>query len=238
MRLLRWAVAVVLATFIAVWAVAAVSADFTQPKRDVAFTKASRRADKALKASYGNLVPSYIDFCHQGRYQVVVHRDGLDRRLTLIPVMSLEYPDLDSMRAAARKKPILVGALEIPYLHEPNSIEPGTHMLVYDGLRIQLRDTHNTLVSSVFGSLGKVPDGAAVDPALGTLAGTAYSLSNVTPEGRLEIYIQLTQQGQLLKDSKGFSKVLLSASIPGLVTDDQSPDRNLAKPKEEDKPKE
>ena len=222
------------AVLTAAWAVLALGADFTQPKRDVDFTKNSRRADKMLKATYGELVPADVDFCYQGRFQVTVHREGLDRHLSLIPVCSLAYADAETLRAAARKKAVLVGALDIPYFHEPASIEPGTHMLLYDGLRLQMRDAHNHLVASVLADIGPVPEGSKVDPVLGTLEGTPSSLANVTPEGRLELYIQLSDGRKMLTGEKGFVKLLVSAEIPGIATDDSTPERKLAVPKEDE----
>ena len=217
-----------------VWAAVALGADFTQPARDVEFTKNSRRADKMLKATYGELVPADVDFCYQGRFLVTVHREGLDRHLSLIPACSLDYPDAETLRAAARKKPVLVGALDIPFYHESASIEPGTHMLLYDGLRLQMRDTHNHLVASVLADIGPAPEDAKVDPVIGTLDGTPTSIANVTPEGRLELFIQLSQSGKALTSEHSFVKLLVSAEVPGIVTDDSSPERQLAVPKEED----
>ena len=74
-----------------------------------------------------------------------------------------------------------------------------------------------------------------LDPVLGTVTGTAYSQANITPEGNLELYLQLVDgRGEPLMDDAGFVKIRVTISIPGIATDDDSPYRELAEPAEEE----
>src|SRR5687767_7147918 len=126
----------------------ALAADFTQPARDPKFIQSARRQDKELVHFYGRLIPGGITFNHLGGYQVIVHRAGLDRPVILVPVTSLPYADAEALRSAARTGDVIVGALKINFgMHEPE-IMPGTLLLVYDGLRVHLRNVHGEDISS------------------------------------------------------------------------------------------
>lgn len=213
------------------------AADFTQVERDAKFIKDSRRQDKTLKSFFGDMVPGEIEFGHRGSYRVVVHREGLDRSTTLVPVRAVPFADLEALRSAARSEGLVVGVLSLTYGHPEPLLEPGSILLVYDGLNVELHNVHGYLLGELVATLAPPPDVAEVDPALGSPEGTGTSLANITPEGGLELYLQLTaEDGTPLRGDEGFVKVLVSFSIPGIVTDDDSPWRELAQPKDDEQP--
>ena len=102
-------------------------------------------------------------------------------------------------------------------------------------VRFIWRDVHGFKVATVEASAHGVPAGTYVDPALGTLAGTPNSLANVTADGDLQIFVQLADEyGSAVRDGESYAKVLLSARVPGIVDDDDTPLRELAVPEEEE----
>lgn len=216
----------------------AISADFTQPKRDPEYIKSARRQDKELLKYWGRLIPGGTTFNHLGSYQVMVHRNGLLRPLTLIPVARLAYTDAEALRATARGGDVIVGAVKVAYGQHSPEIMPGTLLVAYDGQRVHLRNVHGENLASFDASITPTPPDARVDPAIGALADSSASLANVLPDGRMQVYLQLTSDtGRLLQASSrpGFSKVLLEFTIPGIITDDDSPQRTLVEPRVEDK---
>jgi len=211
------------------------AADFTQAERDSNYIKSCRRQDQALDTYFAELVPPDVVFNHSGAYTVTVHREGLARPITLIPVHSLCFADVTTLRESSRSKPVVIGAIEITYAHNEPLIKPGTHLLLFNGVRFIIRDVHGFDTAAINAKVEEVPAAATVDPALGTLAGSAYSLANITPEGELQIFLQLCDEnGKALKQDDGFQKVLLSAPVAGLVADDDTPLRELAQPAEEE----
>lgn len=212
------------------------AADFTQAERDVDFIKACRRQDGKLTRHLGELLsPANMKFFHLGSYKATIHRDGLDRALWLVPVKSLPYTDLDEMRSAARGNPISVGALITAYSHSDPKLTPGTFVLMYDGLRVRLVDPFEYQVNQIKVALEPAPADDELDPALGTVTGTAFSQACIEADGDLLLYLQLTGEGsEPLMDEDGFVKLKLTIPIPGIATDDDSPDRDLAEPAEEE----
>jgi hypothetical protein len=221
---------------------AAQAADFTQPARDPKFIQSARRQDKELGHYWGRLIPAGTQFNHLGSFQARVHRTGMERPVTLVPVASLAYGDSEALRAAGRAGDVVVGALKVTYgMHEPE-IMPGTLLLVYDGLRVHLRNIHGEDISSFDATLAAAPQGSIIDPALGKLGDESSSLAAIRPDGTLELYLQLTENsGKRLvglrggPGNTGYSKVLLSFRVPGLVEDDDSPSNKLVTPKQEEK---
>jgi len=211
------------------------AADFTQAERDVAFSRDCRRQDSKLNSFYGDIINPGTSFFHLGGFKALIHRDGLDRALWLIPVKCLPYEDIDGLRQAARGNPLAVGVLTIAYGHADADILPGSYVLLYDGLRLRFVDAHAYIHNKFDVALEPAPLDGELDPNLGTVTGTAYSQANITPEGELELYLQLCGDGSdPLMDENGFVKVLMSISIPGISTDDSSPYRELAVPPEEE----
>jgi hypothetical protein len=209
------------------------AADFTQPERDPKFIQSARRQDKELAFYYGRHIPAGITFNHLGSYQAVVHRVGLDRPVTLVPVTALPYADIEALRSTARSGDVVVGALKINYgMHNPE-ISPGTLLLVFDGLRVHLHNVHGEDLSSFEAKLGPVPAGDKVAPVVGAINADKSSVAHIGPDSRLRLYLHLsqgTESKSLKKD--GANKVLLEFTIPGLVDDDDSPALQLAKPEE------
>jgi hypothetical protein len=108
-------------------------------------------------------------------------------------------------------------------------------VLLYDGLRVRFVDAHAYIHNKFEVSLVAAPLDGVLDPNLGTVTGTAYSQANITPDGNLELYLQLCGAGSdPLMDENGFVKVLISIAIPGISSDDESPYRELAVPPEEE----
>jgi len=211
------------------------AADFTQSERDFAFSRDCRRQDAKLSSFFGDIINPGASFFHLGSFKALVHRDGLDRALWLIPIKCLPYEDIDSMRQAARGNPLAVGALTIAYGHPDSDILPGSYVLLYDGLRVRFVDAHDYIHNKFDVSPVSAPPDGDLDPNLGTVTGTAFSQANITPEGELELYLQLaTDSGDPLMDDSGFVKLLLTISIAGIATDDDSPYRELAVPPEEE----
>jgi hypothetical protein len=212
------------------------AADFAQAKRDAEFLRSARRQDSELLKFYGNQIPAGIRFCHEGSFRAMVHRSGLKRPITLVPPLNLRYEDAEALRSAARSADVAVGAIKLTYGSVEPEIVPGTILILYDGLRVHLHDTHSTDVAQYPASLGAVPADALVDEALGELGKSDHSLANILPDGTFQIYIQLADsKGDPLMEGQSYSKVLLQFSIPGIVDDDDSPVLILAEPKEDDK---
>jgi hypothetical protein len=212
----------------------ALAADFTQPERDPEFVKSCRRQDSLLKHAFGDLVPTAVNFSHRGSFKAVVHRLGLPRPLTLVPVQFVPFASADEFRSAARKKAVVVGALNITYPLPEANVIPGAHILLYDGVKLRLLDAHGYAITDFEATLGEVSPGAKVDPIIGSLDASAYSLAGITPEGEMTLYLQLRSGNREVRTTKGFVKLALSAVVPGLVQDDDSPETTLAKPKPED----
>jgi len=211
------------------------AADFAQAERDVAFSRDCRRQDVKLSTFFGDIMNPGASFFHLGSFKALVHRDGLDRALWLIPIKCLPYEDIDSLRQAARGNPLAVGALTIAYGHADADILPGSYVLLYDGLRVRFVDAHDYIHNKFDVSLVAAPPDGDLDPNLGTVTGTAFSQANITPDGDLELYLQLsTDAGDPLMDESGFVKLLMTISIPGIASDDDSPYRELAVPPEEE----
>ena len=208
------------------------AADFKQPARDPKFIQSARRQDKELVHFYGRLVPGGITFNHLGGYQVIVHRVGLDRPVTLVPVTTLPYESLEAVHNAARTGDLVVGALKINFgMHDPE-ISPGTLLLVFDGLRVHLRNVHGEDISSFEATLGPVPAGEKLAPVEGAVNGGSSSLASITKDSKLRIYLQLAAAGSKAIRQPAANKVMLSFQIPGLVDDDGSEPVKLAKPEE------
>lgn len=212
----------------------ALAADFTQPERNPEFVKSCRRQDSLLKHAFGDLVPTAVSFSHRGSFKAVVHRLGLPRPLTLVPVQYLPYASADEFRSAARKKAVVVGALNVTFPLPEANVIPGAHILYYDGVKLRLLDAHGYAITDFEAQLGEVSPGAKVDPVIGALDTSAYSLADITPEGQITLYLQLRSGNRELRTAKGFVKLALGATVPGLVQDDDSPDTTLAKPRVED----
>jgi hypothetical protein len=211
------------------------AADYTQQERDTEFIKSSRRQNATLKTYYGDMVPTEVTFNFVGSYKVVVHRDGLERPITLIPVKNVRFPDMESLRESARKNQLVVGALSITYAHQNPFINPGTHLLLYDGLNIEIRNVHGYEIAAVQASVSSPTADAEVDPVLGTIPEVSHSLANITETGNLELYLQLADDaGQPIAEEQEFLKVLISVPLPGITDDDDSPARILVQPKEEE----
>jgi len=211
------------------------AADFVQAKRDAEFLKSARRQDTELLKFYGNQIPAGIRFCHEGSFRAMVHRSGLKRPITLVPPLNLRYEDGEALREAARGADVAVGAIKLTYGSVDPAIVPGTILILFDGLRVHLQDTHSTDVAQYAASLSSVPADAVVDEALGGLGQTDHSLANILPDGTFQIYIQLANsKGDPIMDGQTYRKVLLEFSIPGIVDDDDSPVLILAEPKEDE----
>lgn len=209
----------------------AAAADFTQPERDPKFIQSARRQDKELLHFYGRLIPGGYSFNHLGGYQVVVHRAGLARPVILVPVNSLPFADEDSLRKAARTGDVVVGVLKINFgMHDPE-IMPGNLLLVYDGLRVHLRNVHGEDISSFESTIGPAGKTAAVE---GAVNAKGSSLAEITRDSMLRLNLQLAPGGS--PAARAASKVQLEFCIPGLVDDDDSPKLELAKPAEKTAP--
>ena len=215
----------------------AYAANFEQPARDPKFIQSARRQDKELVHFYGRLVPGGITFNHLGSYQVIVHRVGLDRPVTLVPVTSLPYATEDALNTAARTGDVVVGALKINYgMHDPE-ISPGTLLLVFDGLRVHLRNVHGEDISAFDAKLGPVPAGEKLNPVEGAVNSGGSSVAAIGKDNSLRLYLHLASASnkQNLRASADSNKVLLSFNIPGLVEDDNTPPVKLVKPEEPQK---
>ncbi len=212
----------------------ALAADFTQPERNPEFIKSCRRQDSLLKHAFGDLVPTAVNFSHRGSFKAVVYRLGLPRPLTLVPAQFVPYASAEEFRSAARKKAIVVGALNITYPLPEANVIPGAHILLYDGVELRVLDAHGYAITDFDVQLGELSPEARVDPAIGSLDTSAFSLANITPEGQITLYLQLRPGNRELRTTKGFVKLALTAQVPGLVQDDDSPATTLAKPKVDD----
>jgi hypothetical protein len=210
------------------------AADFTQPKRDPEFNRSCRRQDSLVKHAFGDLVPTSVNFGHRGCFKVVVHRLGLERPLTLAPVATVPYAAIEEMREAARKKPIVIGVVNVTYPQADQSIIPGVQLLMFDGARVRVLDAHGFLITQLDAQLGPVAADAKVDPVVGSFKGSPFSLSNIAPDGSIALYLQLKSGSREVKGPDGFEKAMLTFSIPGIVTDDDSPLTPLATPKPEE----
>jgi len=210
------------------------AADFTQPARDPKFIQSARRQDKELVHFYGRLVPGGITFNHLGSYQVIVHRNGLDRPATLVPVTSLPYATQDALSDAARTGDVVVGALKINYgMHDPE-ISPGTLLLVFDGLRVHVRNVHGEDISAFDATLGPVPAGEKLMVVEGAINSGGSSVAAIGKDNVLRLYLQLSGASNKpnVRQSPDANKVMLSFKIPGLVDDDSTPPVKLVKPEE------
>lgn len=212
------------------------AAEFVQAKRDADFSKSARRQDSELLKFYGNQVPAGTEFSHLGSFRALVHRNGLERSITLVPPRALMYENAEELRKAARAKDVVVGAIKLTYGSVDPEIVPGTILLVYDGLRVHLHDTHSQNVAQYQVSLGEVPADAVVDSELGKLDETNHSLANILPDGTMQVYLQLSNsKGDPIMDGQKYRKILLQFTIPGIVTDDDSPKIELVPPKPKEK---
>ncbi|MBN2080923.1 hypothetical protein JW859_01825 [bacterium] len=211
------------------------AADFTQTERSFDFNRDCRRQDNKMNAYFGDIMQPGASFHHLGAFKAVIHRDGLDRTLQLVPIKCLPFADADALRASARGNPLAVGALTIAYPQTDADIAPGTFILLFDGYRVRIVDVHEYILNKYKVDLQPAPADAPLDEALGTVTGTAYSQAQITPEGDLILYLQLSEDGdEALMDESGFTKLMLSFRVPGIATDDDSPYRELAEPEEED----
>jgi hypothetical protein len=207
----------------------AYAADFTQPARDPKFIQSARRQDKELVHFYGRMIPGGITFNHLGSYQVIVHRVGHKRPATLVPVTALPYDSIEALQKAARTSDVVVGALKINYgMHNPE-ISPGTLLLVFDGLRVHLRNVHGEDLSDFAASLGPIPAGHKLGQVEGAVNGGSSSLAAIGEDSTLHLYLQL---GTTVKGKSAANKALLAFQIPGLVDDDDTPPVVLVKPEE------
>jgi len=207
------------------------AADFSQAERDIDFIKSCLRQDASLRTYFGDLMQPGAEFFHLGGFKATIHRDGLDRALRLVPVKDLPYADPAEFRAAARGNLLAVGVLIVTYRHAEPKITPGTLVLLFDGYRVYLKDIHGFTINEFKVPLTEAPPEGIIDPALGTVTGTAFSQANITPDGDLQLYLQLTDAGgEPLLNDEGFVKALLTVPVPGIATDDDSPYRELATP--------
>lgn len=231
-RMTSWLVTLVAAALLAgqAW-----GADFTQAERDVEFIKASRRQDASLRAHFGNLITPDTQFFHLGGFKALIHRDGLDRPLWLVPVKSVPVSSAGELRDLARGNPRAVGILTVAYANQDPHVTPGSFVLLFDGLRVRLVDVREYIVNKIEVTLEEAPADGELDVNLGTVTGTAYGQANISPAGDLEIYLQLEDEdGKPLMDEGGFCKLLMTIPIAGLASDDDSPYRELAVPEEEE----
>lgn len=212
----------------------ALAADFTQPERNPEFVKSCRRQDSLLKHAFGDLVPTAVSFSHRGSFKAVVHRLGLPRPITLVPVQYVPYASADEFRSAARKKAVVIGALNITYPLPEANVIPGAHVLLYDGFKLRLLDAHGYAITDFEAQLRETGAEDKVDPIVGTLDLSPHSLANISPEGQITLYLQLRTGSRELRTTQGFVKLALSATVPGLVQDDDTPPTTLAKPKAEE----
>jgi hypothetical protein len=220
-------------TALAVLMVPAHAADFTQPARDPKFIQSARRQDKELVHFYGRQIPGGITFNHLGSYQAVVHRIGQKRPVTLVPVTSLPYDSIETLQKAARTTDVVVGALRINYgMHNP-PITPGVLLLVFDGLRVHLRNVHGEDLTEFDATLGPIPTGQKLGVVQGAVNSGSSSLAEIGEDSTLRLYLQLgTPDG---KGKTAANKAQLAFKIDGLVEDDDSPPTVLVKPEEPQK---
>lgn len=235
MRLLASTVRVCSTMLLAFVATAALAADFTQPERTPDFIKSCRRQDRELKAYFNERFPDSFAFSHYGSFRALVHRDGLSRSAVLVPVQNLPYATGDALRGAARKKPVVVGALKLTYGQADPFVHPGDMLLLYDEQHVHIYNSEGLEVNRFLATLGVAPLDAPLDPAVGAVATSATSLAQLQPDGTLQLYLQLANsKGEALKEGGAYQKLLLSFMIPGLLTDDSSPVRELATPQAEE----
>lgn len=235
MRTCRFAMWLIVAITAGCLASMAWAADFTQTERDVDFIKACRRQDLSLEKHFGNLIKPDTGFFHLGGFKALIHRDGLDRPLWLVPVKSVPATGADEFKALARGNPRAVGVLTVAYGNDDPKVSPGSFVLMYDGLRVRLVDVREYIVNQLDITLKQAPADGELDVNLGTVTGTAYGQANITPDSDLEIYLQLEDEyGKPLMDEAGFCKLLMTIPIAGLATDDDSPYHELAIPEEEE----
>ena len=211
----------------------ALAADFTQPERTPDFVKSCRRQDSLLKHAFGDQVPTAVTFCHRGSFKALVHRLGLERPVTLVPVQYIPYATVDDFRTAARKKPMVVGALNITFPLPEGNVIPGAHVLYYDGFKLRIVDAHGYAVTEIDAELSDPAKDTKIDPAVGSIEGSPYSVSSISPDSKVTLYLQLRTGDRELRTTAGFTKVALSGTIKGLVQDDDSPQTKLATPKDE-----
>jgi hypothetical protein len=212
---------------------AALAVDLTQPVRDPEFIRACRRQDRELKSFYSVRIFGSFSFCHLGSFRAQVHRDGLQRSLTLVPVRSLPYASAEALEKAARVKPVVVGALRMTYGQTSPFLAPGDMLLVYDSVHIQVRDGENFEINKFDAGVKPALSTASVDEQIGSISGSSFSLANVSPDGVCSLYLQLADsKGKEQQDATGYVKLDLSFSVPGLISDDDSLPENLAKPEE------
>jgi len=238
MRLLTIAARICAGLLIAGVAAAAFAADFAQPERTPEYVKACRRQDSELKEFFIERFPGTFLFNHLRSFKVTVHREGLERAASLVPVRVVKFASADALRNAARVKPVVVGALKLTYGNHDPLVDPGNLLLLYDEQHVHLRNSEGLEVNHFDATLQEPPATAAVDPLVGSLTASDTSLANILPDGTLQLYVQLADsKGKALQDAGSFTKLLISFNIPGIVTDDDSPERELAKPPEDEKDK-
>jgi hypothetical protein len=129
---------------------------------------------------------------------------------------------------------VVIGALKLNFgMHKPE-LSPGTLLMVYDGLRVHMRNVHGEDLCSFEASLGPLPAGQKARAVEGAVNSGSSSVGQIGSDSKLSIYLQLAEVSDkgAIKKVNSDNKVLLEFTVPGLVDDDDSAKLQLAKPEE------
>jgi hypothetical protein len=205
-------------------ATAGFAADYTQPEHDAEYTKASKRQDTKMDAYFGDMLPA-VSFAHEGRFRVLVTRNKIERRLTLVPIKQVPYASLEELKSSVWGNHLPVGYLDLPYANLNPALPPGSFLLVFDGLKIHLLNSVGYEYASFPAEIELPGAEALVAKEQGGLDQSKTGLAYITPQDELLLYLQFSDAaGKPLRDETGYAKALVRFSIPGL-TEDETGDR-------------
>ncbi len=202
-------------------AASAMAADFTQPERDVEYAKASKRLDAKMDSYFGDMLPGAITFAHEGRFRVAVMRNRLERRVSLVPINLAPYASLEDLKASVWGNHLPIGYLDLPYANTTPAIPPGSYLIKFDGLKVHLVDYVGYEWASFNAKIELPGPDAPVDEGQGSLDKARNGVAYITPASELLLYVQFSDDnGKPAADEQGFTKAVVSFTIPGLVDDE------------------
>ena len=214
---------VLLGVGVLIWLAAAVclAADFSQPERDADYNKASKRQDAKMNAYFGDMLPGEISFAHEGRFRVLVTRNNIERRVTLVPIKVAPYASLEELQASVWGNHLPIGYLDLPYANIDPSLPPRSYLLEFDGLKLHLLDYIGYEHASFPATIELAEADAPVAEVHGSLAAAKTGLAYIEPSDDLLLYVQFSDSdGKPVRDENGYVKALVRFTIPGLTEDE------------------